>query len=88
MFFGRTKYSYLNLVTLYIKLVPGMAIAKIMYYLFCATIPTLTIFLTTLLINNSLDFVQGNTALNQVLIPIMGIVGIRVFQYFVGVFFA
>ncbi len=88
MFFGRTKYSYLNLVTLYIKLVPGMAIAKIMYYLFCATIPTLTIFLTTLLINNSLDFVQGNTALNLVLIPIMGIVGIRVFQYFVGVFFA
>ncbi|MGI6743075.1 MAG: ABC transporter ATP-binding protein [Eubacteriales bacterium] len=87
MFFGRTKYSYLNLVTLYIKLVPGMAIAKIMYYLFCATIPTLTIFLTTLLINNSLDFVQGNTALNQVLIPIMGIIGIRVFQYFVGVFF-
>lgn len=87
MVFRRKKYRYLNLVFLYIKLLPGMAIAKVIYYLFCAAVPTLNIVLTTLLIDSSVDIVQGNGDFIKVLIPIAGIVGIKVFQYIVQIVF-
>ncbi len=64
-----------------------MAIAKVIYYLFCAAVPTLNIILTTLLIDNSVDIVKGNGDFIKVLIPIAGIVGIKVFQYIVQIVF-
>ena len=54
MLFNRNKYSYLSMVMQYIKLVPGMAIMKIIYNIINAVIPTVYIILTAFFFNGTI----------------------------------
>ena len=62
-----------------------MAITKIIYNLASATIPTLSIFLTARFIDESINVIKNESGMYDVLFPLLGIVGIRLFQYFIGI---
>lgn len=85
MFFGRKRFSYLSMVFLYLKLVPSMAITKLIYNLISAALPTVNIFLTATFIDEAIRVAENDGRILNVLFPLLGIIGIQLFQYFVGV---
>ena len=88
MLFNRNKYSYLSMVMQYIKLVPGMAIMKIIYNIINAVIPTVYIILTALFIDNAVGVVLDEKAVLAAIMPLVGILLIKLFQHYSNVIFA
>ena len=88
MLFNRNKYSYLSMVMQYITLVPGMAIMKIIYNIINAAIPTVYIILTALFIDNAVGVVLDDKAVLDAIMPLVGILLIKLFQHYSNVIFA
>ena len=76
------------MVAIYIKLVPGMAIMKIIYNIINAVIPTVYIILTALFIDNAVGVVLDGKAVLDAIMPLVGILLIKLFQHYSNVIFA
>ena len=76
------------MVMQYIKLVPGMAIMKIIYNIINAVIPTVYIILTALFIDNAVGVVLDDKAVLDAIMPLVGILLIKLFQHYSNVIFA
>ena len=88
MLFGREKYNYLDMIVTYIKLVPSMALLKILYSVIGAVLPTISIVLTALFINNAVGVVSDGKPVVDAFIPLVGMLLIKLFQQYTGVAFS
>lgn len=88
MLFGREKYNYLDMIVTYIKLVPSMALLKILYSVIDAVLPTISIVLTALFINNAVGVVSNGKPVVDAFIPLVGMLLIKLFQQYTGVAFS
>lgn len=85
MLFGRKRYSYFSMVMLYLKLVPWMAATKVIYNLFNAIVPTVSIIVTAMFIDNATAAVMNGGSMSMVIFPLLGIIVIRIFNYYAGI---
>lgn len=85
MLFGRKKYSYFNMVMLYLKIVPTFAITKVVYNLICSVMPTLSIVVTAMFLDGAVLVVNDNKRIGEIIFPLAMIIDIRLFNNYSGI---
>lgn len=79
------KICYVNLIRLYWKTVPLLAVAKVLYYVIVAVIPTFTIFANAKFVDTALAVASGGAEIQDIILPLGLIVLVIFFQYFADI---
>lgn len=85
MFFGRKKYNYFNMIILYFQLIPSVGIVKIIYNIISSVVPTFNIIITAMFLDNAVAAVINRNKLSGIIIPLIGIIGVKLFNYYFGI---
>jgi len=78
---GYKKYSYLSMVVLYFKLVPGVAAVKIISNIVGSVLPTFSIIITAMFLDAAVAAVGDRDKIGAVVFPLCAIIGISLFNY-------
>lgn len=88
MLFGKKKYTYLSMVMLYFKIVPGAVAVKIITNIVGSIIPTFNIIITAVFLDNAIAVVKkrietGVLELGGVIFPLVAIICVSLFNYYI-----
>lgn len=85
MLFGKKKYSYLAMLTLYFKLVPVAVTIKILNNIIGSVIPTFNIIITARFLDTAVAAVSDRSKLSGVVFPLAAIISVSLFNYYTGI---
>jgi ATP-binding cassette subfamily B protein len=85
MLFGRKKYTYVNMITNYIKMVPFAAAFQVLTNIIGSVIPTFSIVFTARFIDGAIKVAENKgTDYSSVVFPIAAIVLMMIWQRYIG----
>ena len=85
MLFGKKKYSYLSMVVLYFKLVPGAVIVKLINNIIGSIVPTFNIIITAKFLDAAVAAAGDRDKLVEVYFPLVAIIAVLLFNYYAGI---
>jgi len=78
----KDKYRWGDILALYFKLVPAAALVKIIYYVICSALPTVSTLMVARFLDSSIASVTDKKYISSVIISLAVVVLIRIFNYY------